>query len=48
MTPSSVTGLKAFAFAFGLNDEAFTFNRAADVGDVGTSTWGVAEEEPEV
>lgn len=33
---------------FGLNEEAFTFRRAAAVGDVGTSVRGVAEEDPEV
>lgn len=30
-----ITGLKAFAFGFGLNDEALTFKRAAAVGEVG-------------
>lgn len=47
--PSIVTGLKAFAFGLGLNDDALTFKRAADVGDVGTtSTLDAFEDEPEV
>ena len=32
----------------GLNDEALTFNRAADVGEVGASVRGVTEEDPEL
>jgi len=42
------TGLKAFAFGFGLNDEALTFRRATAVGEVGASVRGVAEEDPEL
>lgn len=43
------TGLKAFAFGFGLNDDALTFKRAADVGEVGgTSVRGVTAEDPEL
>jgi len=43
-----VTGLNAFAFGFGLNDEALTFKWAADVGEVGTSIRGVTEVDPEL
>jgi hypothetical protein len=33
-----ITGVKAFAFGFGLKDDAFTFNRfAVEVGEVGTA-----------
>jgi len=42
------TGLNAFAFGFGLNDEALTFKRAADVGEVGASVRGVTEGDPEL
>lgn len=44
---SNVTGLKAFALGFGLNDEAFTFKRLfAVVGDAGVVIPAEAEATP--
>lgn len=32
----NITGVKAFAFGFGRNDDAFAFSRFVEVGEVGT------------
>jgi len=47
-TQRFVTGLNAFAFGFGLKEDALTFKRAADVGEVGASVRGVTAEDPEL